>query len=353
MTIRKKNILVSLGAVLLAILCKVFQFNYLPKKYFYDSEHILAVMNGSNLTDQSYSFTASFYNCINIFRFNNVYSWSIYLTAIATLIIMLFFLLHKKEYSVKQYVFIFASLALLNIYVFNLSKEIIQLIIFLVVFGIISNKHISRDSIKIILCCLIFVFESIFFRIYYLILAAMLPIIYLCFKKQKTEKIKIYKVIIVIIMAFFAITFVAGLITPTGLSSILNARSSVSDVRLAMHDKDANTMIVEVFGRNENFGIFCLNYLLDFLRLMFPLELVIKGLKYCPFVVYQLYLTLLLFKSIRRNEERRLLIHSVVLGFVCISAIFEPDFGSFVRHQATLVVFYAALLEKGLLQTKK
>ncbi len=341
MRIKKQNVILSLVSVLFAVLCKIFQFAILPQKYFYDSRHILAVMNGSNNTDISYSFTASFYKKINIFQINDIYSWSIYITIIATLAIAGFFLFSKKEYSGKELLFIFASLALLNIYVFNLSKEVIQLLIFVVVYLIIQSRATKNAWIKIILCSIIFMIESIFFRTYYLILAAMTPIVYMALGDRNRQKRNAWKVLLTTILLFFLVTYVAGLISPEGLNSILSARSMVNDIRT----KDADSMIIELFGRNTNFLVFCANYLVDFIRLLLPLELVAKSIKYIPFVIYQIALTMLIFRTIalKRDDKNNMLL-AVIIGFVCISAIFEPDFGSFVRHQACVCVEYAAIM---------
>lgn len=336
MKIRKNNIILSLCVFALAILCKYIQFTLFPDKYFYDSKHILAVMNGTGYTDKAYTFTANFYNAINIFQLNSIYEWSIFLTTIGTIIIAILFLFNKKRYSIKQLLFIFASIALLDIYVFNLSKEIIQLLIFIIVYLIIKNKKIKNDLTKIAIISSVFIIESITFRIYYLILAALIPICYAAINESKRKNIKSEKIILTTIIAFFAITFVAGYFSPEGLNSILTARSSVNQVRIASGDKDANTMIVEIFGQNDNYLIFCLNYMLDYIRLIFPIELLFKGLKYAPFVIYQFYLSYLVIKSISKYEHDKTLAKSVIIGFISISAIFEPDFGSFIRHQITL-----------------
>lgn len=339
MKIRKSNVIMSVSVVLLAVACKVFQFSFLPKKYFLDSGHILSVMNGSQLTDKSYSFTAAFFRAINIFNLNDIYSWSVFLTFIFTLVLSLYFLLSKRRFSPLQYVFIFASLTLLNLFAFNLSKEIIQLLIFFVAFIIVGTNRIKRDWLKIALCSALFIFESLFFRVYYLILAALIPIIYISVNKLKDKKTSPYKVIISAMIAFFVITFFAGLISSDGLNSILEARSSVNEQRIAMGDKNAVTMIHEVFGKNKNFFIFCLNFCLDFIRLLLPIELLFKGVIYIPFLIYQAALVTLLFRNMkcfRILDEKRVLAISIIIGFLMVSAIFEPDFGSFIRHQSCI-----------------
>ncbi|MBR3164494.1 hypothetical protein IKF15_04340 [Candidatus Saccharibacteria bacterium] len=340
MKARKDNIVRFLAVITLAIACKVFQFSFLPKKYFYDSGHILAVMNGSGLTDTSYAFTANFFNACNIFGLNDIYSWSILITAVFTLAIAIAFLLSKKHYTTIQYILIFSSIALLDIFAFNLSKEVIQLLIFFVAYLIIKSRTIKKDWQKVALCSLLFLLESLYFRIYYLILAALIPIIYITLKKTKRNKTNPYKVIIALLAAFYALTFMAGLISSDGIESILTARSTINNQRIALGDKDANTMINEVLGENKNFLIFSINYFIDFIRLLLPLELLMKGVKYFPFVLYQSLILAFMIQAIRNKniiDADKKIALSCMLGFIMVSAIFEPDFGSFIRHQSCLL----------------
>ncbi|MDO4729778.1 MAG: hypothetical protein Q4A96_01095 [Candidatus Saccharibacteria bacterium] len=342
-TITKNKLLLAFLVFPLALLAKIVQFSFLSKKYFYDSEHILAVMNGSRFTDKSYSFTANFFSAINVFGLSNIYQWSIALSSIATIVLFVYLLKTKRVFTKKEYIFIYATIFLLNIYVFNLSKEIIQILIFAICALVINSGRIKDIKIKIALISGIFVFESIYFRVYYLILATLVPIIYFFIKNDK--KIKPIKVILIVLSVFLLETFIASVVLPDGYSQIIAARSSVNDMRIELGDKDANTMIMEVFGRNGNFLTFSANYVLDFFRLIFPIELFVKGVKYSVFAIYQILLTSIVLASLKINKANtnEKIALSIIIGFMMISAIFEPDFGSYIRHQCCVVPILACV----------
>lgn len=342
----KNKLLLAFFVFPLTILAKFIQFTFLPKKYFYDSGHILAVMNGSSLTDKSYSFTANFYNSINILKLTTIFQWSILLSLIAAIILFFYLLKTKRSFAAKEYIFIYVTIFLLNIYVFNLSKEVIQILIFALCVLVINSSRIKDIKIKIAIISGIFVLESIYFRIYYLILATLVPIIYFFVKNDR--KIKPIRAILMVLAIFLLEAFVTSLILPDGYSQIITARSSVNDMRLQLGDKDANTMILEVFGQNNNFFTFSVNYILDFFRLVLPVELFAKGIKYSIFAVYQIVITYIIVASLKNNRKdtRKLLALSAIIGFMMISAIFEPDFGSFVRHQTCIYPFMTIIINE-------
>ena len=109
---------------LIAILVKIAQQTILPEKYFYDSYKILKIMNCGLIADKTYMVTAKIFNFINIFRLNELSEWSILFGVIFNILFFLILLFRNKSYKTSQYIFIYASIVLLNIYVFNLSKEL-------------------------------------------------------------------------------------------------------------------------------------------------------------------------------------------------------------------------------------
>lgn len=335
--ITKNKLLLAFLVFPLTILAKYVQFTFLPKKYFYDSEHILAVMNGSKLTDRAYTFTADFFNSVNFLNLSTLFQWSILLSSIASIILFVYLLKTKKNFGVKEYIFIYVTIFLLNIYVFNLSKEVIQILIFLLCALVINTDRIKNVKSKIALISGIFILESIYFRVYYLILATLVPIIFFFIKNDK--KIKPMRAVSIVLVIFLVEAFVASIILPNGYSQIITARSSVNDMRIQLGDRDANTMIMEVFGQNTSFLTFSANYIFDFFRLTLPVELFTKGIKYSIFAIYQITLTGLVATSLKvsKIDKRNILALSVIIGFMMISAIFEPDFGSFIRHQCCIV----------------
>ena len=88
--------------------------------------------------------------------------------------------------------------------------------------------------------------------------------------------------------------------------------------------------------------------------MMFPVELILKGMQYVPFVVLQLCWTGLLCRAVwaavrgkwkESWPEKRLL--AVTAAWYLVAFLFEPDFGSFIRHQSSAFPLVFPVLIKG------
>jgi cell division protein FtsW (lipid II flippase) len=83
--------------------------------------------------------------------------------------------------------------------------------------------------------------------------------------------------------------------------------------------------------------------------MLVPVELLTKGMQYIPFLFFQLAVTVYLaglFVHVDEIEdENQFLALSIFLGYFLASAIFEPDFGSWVRHEsATFPVLHLLVM---------
>lgn len=340
--IKKNNLLLCFLLVIETFLIKFLQYKILPEKYFYDSIKILAIMNGSSITDKGFSFTAKFFNIINILNFKYIEQWSIMISVISLIFFILFFL--KKNLNLTKLIFILTSFALLNIYVFNLSKDIIQLFVFLVIYFICCSKQNDKDKVKIIV--LIFLVESIFFRTYYLIIGILVGMIYYVYiklftlNKNKTKKTGF--ILFTTFMLFLLMVYGLQLVSKENYMILINARNNSNQFR---NVTDAVTMINDVF-QNDSFLNFTLNYIINTFRILFPLELLVKGYKYVPFVIFQLFFTIILLKNIFRISKEKSLFLFIVMAFVMVSIIYEPDFGSIIRHESVLMLFILELINE-------
>lgn len=335
----KKTVLGLIVIFIIAIITKIFQYTMLPIKYFYDSSLILELMNGNYIADKAYNSTAYFFDSINFFGFNSLFQWSIFLGIVFNILIVLILLLRYKSYELGEYIFIYGTAVLLNIYVFNLSKDMIQFLSFAIIYIILCNRNI-KDNYKIAIITLILILISIFFRIYYAIMAMVLLDIYFIyyfkiFNKTsiKGKKMKV-KIIINSLIVFFIEIFLISIITKSNYNSIVFARSSVNIYRET--STDAVTIINDIFKSNGNYIIFILNYIVNFFRMAFPIELIAKGIKYIPFIVYQIYISYKLIDSFKNNNGKYILFSFVYLAYFMMSVIFEPDFGSFIRHETAI-----------------
>ena len=229
---------------------------------------------------------------------------------------------------------------LLPVFVWNTHKEALQFFFFVfVIFTCIycKEKSLIVDGLVVTLLLL----WSFLFRSYYIIIAAgaafFLVLARLPWRawSPRQRKLLIGVIICVGVTAFI----LTALLKPEILIKLFDGRMSVNRTR--GNDPDANTIILDVIANpNHTIRLYVINYVLTAFRLMFPLELIIKGVQYVPFVLLQTCWTGLLcrstYQAICREwtswSEKRLL--AVVLAWYLVAFLFEPDFGSFIRHQA-------------------
>ena len=334
-----KNLFYVLAFVIIeTIFLKIFMYDILPAKYFFDALHILGVMNGTAYTDTAYTYTANIFNGINILGFDNIQQWGFFV-AIVFMPILISIIAKKKDYNSWQYLFIIASFTLLDVYVLGLSKDIIQFIYFFAIYLILSSKKIGNIK-KIIFSCAVLLYEAVNFRVYYAIMAMLIISIYaiyeLFIKNKSLNKKQFIKIICLSLCVFFGEVFIVQIISTANYNAILHARSGVNMWRT--NDTAANTIINDVLGLNTNYFKFMGNYLINTIRLMFPVELFVKGPIQIAFCMYQIFITINIIGSCKKMNESNCLWIITVISFFMVSIIFEPDFGSFVRHESALIL---------------
>ena len=88
----------------------------------------------------------------------------------------------------------------------------------------------------------------------------------------------------------------------------------------------------------DGLPVFMANYVFNAFRMMIPLELALKGAYYLPFFAFQCMITFYtvnLIRQINNIDDPNLFIAlCVYIGYALASFIFEPDFGSWTRHES-------------------
>ena len=163
-----------------------------------------------------------------------------------------------------------------------------------------------------------------------------------------------YKVIITII-------FVGGLFYVSILFMNMYGMSEVYELLAYANSMDRNngevdSMIVPLFGTASPI-LMTLENIVKVFRLMFPLELLIKPkATYLVLIVYQILLCRLLFKAIKnrtKNTYEKNFALDLYLAFLCTSAAFEPDFGSWLRHESVTFPILLYLIPSDFNKRKK
>ncbi len=336
---RADQIFFILMILFVSILMQIFFIPRLPNKYFYDSTGILSIVNGTayGYFDASYVFTGKFFSIINIFNFTTFSQWA-YLLTILLSIITIIYLLRFERITVTDMIFIYLTIALANMYLFRISKELIQLL-----FWIIMYLYIRKGGRNPYPLLIIYIIEGMVFRVYYYAIGIVTMLIYLLMSKGK--KNNIIKIIVYSSIICFLGLVVLKNISPSSYNYLLNLRILINQNRLESYD--AITIINDWITNNGSVIVFMINYVINFIRMIFPIELVTKGIKYIPFIIYQLYLIISLIRItayvIKQKKEKYYIYIAIIFGYMAIANLFEPDFGSLIRHEVTLYVIYLEL----------
>ena len=173
-----------IGIFFISILTQTFVVPRLPDKYFYDSVGILSITNSNFMSyfDHSYLFTGNFFKSINIFGFTTFNEWAISITLIFSIFTSIFLMKYQKI-RLHQALFILITILFNNIYIFRISKDFVQLLFWILIYLI--GKSDLKEWHKNIFIFIIFIFEGINFRSYYMIIGILYILLNYFFKTQK------------------------------------------------------------------------------------------------------------------------------------------------------------------------
>ena len=339
---RNKNAVLAL--IFVVMLAAKLLTMMLPAKYFYDNNRIVGMVNEDMSMEAwggSYVVAANFFRAINIFGFTSISQWSWFLGMLLTLVVF-FMVLRLPELDMVQTIFLLACVGLLNIYVFNIGKDAIQFLFFMAVY-LVLLMPIKSSAVKIVCAAIILYFESKVFRSYYVLIAALVLAIYCILAVfRRNHRLPPAVKIIITTVTMYLLVCVMMVVASVAMHSEYEQIMGIRDYSLSSREGDVDSVTIIknwVGGDNStNLPLFLLNYLINAVRMMIPFELAIKGVQYLPFFCFQVavtvYLAHLFGKLDEIEDETQFLAISIFLGYVLASVLFEPDFGSWVRHEA-------------------
>ena len=346
MNLNKKPIYRSTFVMLLLIFPiiifgKLYQFKLLNGYAFGIINRIIEWLPTEIIpTDNSYAFPLQFYRVFSFLPFDTALEWAIFWAIVMNIIFFIILLKKYKTYTMQEYIFIYASMFILDVFVFNINKDLVQCLVLLLVFFAMNLKCSNR--LKIFLAALILGIESIYFRSYYILGAATSIMVYfilsIFIKKDKKKKTSTILSIISVLILLFLMIFAAQYIAPEAYEQLIGRRDTIAE------DLDANTVISDWLP-GDGYSNYCINYIINMFRICFPLELLLKGIKYIPFVIYQIYLAINIIKSMRHINKKHLANLSFIIGYWLMMFASESDFGTLVRHQAILLPFYLDMIK--------
>jgi hypothetical protein len=217
-----------------------------------------------------------------------------------------------------------------NVYTFTLAKEPAQLVYFLLFFlPLISQIPIKA---KWMLCLCITLFMVLTTRTYYILMfifAFGIRMWYPELNKRFKGHTSLIAILFLLIagIAYYIFLRVSQVASPSDFAELIRVRTRISaattDIRAVIP-----TNILELFS---------VNYVITAVRMLFPLELLRFGPMYLIYVTFQCLLSAYVVYGLLNyqvcNPVKQIAL-CLYWGFFFCSATFEPDFGSWVRHES-------------------
>ena len=368
----------------------------------------------SSASSVAESNAGALFSAINFFHCFWIQDWEIYLSVlfnIFTLVMVVDFYKRTPQAGLKENIFIYLGVAILNIFCFCLSKEPYQMLFFfLMAMTIVAGKTYQQKSILLggalfLTILLSRKYYGLVF-LYYFFLQYIVRYLFdnIDFQSKHGKKKLITNIfftsIIIGVSYFFLLSYLSTSSEST-YNEMMNAnyrdmdRASVADSEIVPFFSKGNKLLATV------------DYVIKIFRLMFPVELLIKGkVKYLFFIAFQALLAFFISRAFinrrkpeeeeeemeeaedvlatadtqvneeevnspqvadeeeeyeeeeednnedeeivkKREEDRRQTRTAALylyLAFLLCSAAFEPDFGSWIRHQGVALPIILLIL---------
>ena len=310
-TIKKNDLFMLLLIFPLIILAKWYQFNVLNGYAFGIINRIIEWLPTNIIpVDLSYAFPLRIYRLIRFLPLNTALEWAIFWAIVMNVIFFVLLISFKQQYKLEEYIFIYVSMFILDVFVFNINKDLIQCLIVLLIFFIIKKNGNSKVSLFLI--TIILFLESIFFRTYYILAVATILIVYYVlssYLNRKPNKRKTIFAIIIVLLLLFSFIFISQYFNAETYNQLIGRRDTVEE------DLDAVTVIADWIPGDGFFNI---------------------------------YLTINILKNIKKLNEQNMLNITFIVGYWLMLFASESDFGTLVRHQAILLPFYLKMIDENI-----
>lgn len=327
------------------IIIVIFAPDILPPKYFFDATTIrnFYVLDYDDNIDSGFANTAKFYSLFGFGSINDdpilegLFTYSLFYFCIVWII-------YKTRHVISCNTFFFMSIWNIPsaIYLGQLTKEIIPILLF----TIIINVLISKTSWKLSIVILFLLLYTYFFRKYWIISiywSACVSSFLLLKYRFKTENgmvnlilrwaILISSILVVFLAASYQDMYL------TDVRDIINISRQDSD--------DAITATKNII---ENSSIFTdiVNWFYLWVSLLFPIQFIMLQPMIFGIAIWNV-LNVYVFSSICMHIKNQgiclqwILPIAWIISFSLTQGLFEPDFGSYLRHQIVLLPLYLFL----------
>lgn len=303
----------------------------LPDKYFYDANTIRRYFSYSNnfTLGDSFANTARFYKLfgfdhLNLRMLEGYFSYLfIYICLISI------FKKANAKLTLNMSITIFIWNTLFCVYLGQLSKDVIAFITITIVLLLFK----PNNRFRIILIFIILLGYALIFRTYWFIFIYFIFLNYITYNNNrhffKHKGIKIVIYFIAILIPFIVADQIGEALT--------NARTAVNTARVG--SVDANTLVMNILP-NNNFFQDLINWLYSLFIFILPVNLLFKlnglAITFLFWNFLNIILVLNILKSKFIHNKNYVLLFVIIVSYYMTQALFEPDLGSFLRHQLVI-----------------
>lgn len=308
----------------------------LPNYFFFDESTLTQYMQwGAKFKNgDSYASTAAFFNLLG------ADNDSLTFTIISTLMIVAQYIYCLNKSNIKSFTLVeislFVFLTFLSVtYMSILSKESIVALL------LVPFMFLARYGLfGIIVWCALALLYAAYFRAYWFVMIPMFLGMYWIFRVANKPIFLILATPIALLFLSLAFSAFLGL-------DLDNFRTSVNEVRIDAGDSNARTMILPWIAGGGPI-ISWLNSCITWVTLMFPIPLFLLLSPY--YLLIAGLISILFYKSwgsflkilADKSKPDLAACSALIISFTAIQSIFEPDYGSYVKHLAPLypIIFY-------------
>ena len=319
-----------------ALACAPLMRSVLPDRFLFDDGHVQAVIDNPGLApeDPSFHVLAGFYRMLGIATSPSMAST----LAVFLLIICVLLAVRFSDWSHLGYVgagMLVVTLGLGLVCLAQYTKELFSLLVTVTVLIALKLRGGWLRSILIIGAPLTY---GLLVRPYWLIIAAFIPAVYLTTRRVKHP----LPILICIVLAYIGLALAFQMVRGEQLGATRDY------VNLGRQDTAVATLIsTPDLGPSLAAGVLAILVVAG--QLIVPIPLFAMGDPYyviAGVVIFGLWAIVgcALFSGRGRSDARTGWILSVLVSLFIVLVIFEPDYGSYIKHLTPFLPLFLALV---------
>ena len=355
MRLKQKNSLFLFLIYLCGIIIASVNTHILPEKYFIDATRIQEIIESfgdesfstiSSYFFSSYRNTAAFFALLGLNENANPWLIRVVCYSLAFIPLVIAQRTARVHWDWRPYSILAVWNVILAIYLGQYSKEVIPILLIGMILFLSGKGRLGILPVIIIVAS-----YALFFRIYWFLALAYFLSLFFIWKVSARPGCKILFFILALIGIFYANYLFTG-------QYLSDARFNLNISRGGSLDPDAVTLIDNIVV-NSSILSDLTNTIIAWIMLLFPFYLFgTAGLHHIVFAFWEMVNVIVFARivqalaqssksgrenkaqSLRWSDPRARTAIFWCIAFSLTQASFEPDFGSFVRHQIVLLPMY-------------